>query len=267
MQASTYVSDHKKKRKQRRKYLFIALAILAVYFVFYVAQWFLFHSPLFRVDKIVVQGNSSVASADVATLVQSTALRGHSLFFGIFGFNNMLTWPDNIATSDLRVIPQLSSLSISKDYFTHTLTIHVSERIPFGIWCFTKDSSCFWFDDTGTIFQHSFDAQGNLIYTVNDRAQQPRGLNEKVLADDFMPNFLSIAQVLRKSNLGVKEIDLNDLSLQEVDVVTTNGPTLYFSLRFPADNYLGYIQKLMLQPGFSKLSYIDCRTENRLYYK
>jgi hypothetical protein len=73
--------------------------------------------------------------------------------------------------------------------------------------------------------------------------------------------------VLRASGLSVQAIELNDLSLEEVDVQTANGPTIDFSLQFPADEYLPVIQKLMLQSNFDKLQYVDCRTENRLFYK
>jgi cell division septal protein FtsQ len=267
MKSSLYVSDNKKKRKKRRKYFLGVVAILAFYFVLYATQWFFFHSPLFRVDNVVVKGNSSVASADVVSLVQSDALKNHETFPAVFGFNNMLAWPSNIASSNIQVIPQLESVSINKDYFAHTLTINVSERIPFGIWCFSSGSDCFWFDNTGTLFERSLDTQGNLIFDVQDYSQSPRGLNEKVLPDQYVQNFISIMNVLRQSGLGVKEIDLNNLSLEEVDVITTNGPKLYFSLRFSADDYLQYIQKLMAQPGFDKIGYIDCRTEDRIYYK
>lgn len=267
MQASPYISDRKKKRRQRRKYLFGVLAVLALYIFLYAVQWFLFHSPIFRMDKVVVQGNSSVASADIITLTQAGALPSHSFFPAVFGFNNMLLWPGHIASSELEMIPQLASVSIAKDYFTHTVTISVTERIPFGVWCFSSNSNCYWYDNTGTIFERSLDTQGNLVYMVNDHAQAARGLNQKVLSNEFVANFISIVKTLRTSGLGVKEIDLNDLALEEMDVVTTNGPALYFSLRFPADEYLGYIQKLMLDPGFGKLQYIDCRTQNRLYYK
>jgi hypothetical protein len=72
---------------------------------------------------------------------------------------------------------------------------------------------------------------------------------------------------LRASSLSVQAIELNDLSLEEVDVQTANGPIIDFSLQFPADEYLPVIQKLMLQSNFSKLQYVDCRTENRLFYR
>jgi hypothetical protein len=102
---------------------------------------------------------------------------------------------------------------------------------------------------------------------TQDSAQSPRGLNQKVLSDEFLPNFISIMNVLRESGLAVRSIELNDLSLQEVDVLTANGPEIYFSLQFPADEYLPIIQKLMLQSTFNTLQYVDCRTQNRLFYK
>ena len=105
------------------------------------------------------------------------------------------------------------------------------------------------------------------MFVVYDRAQAPRGLDQKVLPDEFLPNFISIMNVLKESGLAMRSIELNDLSLEEVDVLTANGPTIYFSLQFPADEYLPVIQKLMLTPTFDKLQYIDCRTQNRLFYK
>jgi hypothetical protein len=297
MQIAPYVSDRKKKRKRIRAYFFTAIGLIVLYGIFFVVQWVIFHSPIFRVDSVVVQGNSAVASADVIALAESDATADHDVFRAALTFKNMLLWPDAIPQKELQMIPQLASASISKDFFSHTVTITVTERSPFGIWCFSAPPSgagapppavastsattsttsssavtnsnapCYWFDNTGTLFERAGETQGSLFYVVYDSAQKPRGLNQEVLSDEFLPSFISIINVLRSSGLGVRAIELNDLSLQEVDVLTTNGPTIYFSLQFPADEYLPVIQKLMLQPGFDKLSYIDCRTQNRLFYK
>ena len=297
MQIAPYVSDRKKKRKRIRAYFFTAIGLLVLYGIFFFAQWIIFHSPIFRVDNVVVQGNSAVASADVIALAQSGALSSRDVFRASLTFKNMLLWPDHISSSELQLIPQLASASISKDFFAHTITITVVERTPFGIWCFSAPPSgagaavsppattstatsamssagvtgsgapCDWFDNTGTIFEKSGETQGSLVYVVYDRAQAPRGLNQKVLPDAFLPDFISIINVLKASGLGVRTIELNNLALQEVDVLTANGPAIYFSLQFPADEYLPVIQKLMLQPTFDKLQYIDCRTRNRLFYK
>ena len=283
MQIAPYISDRKRKRKRRRVYLFTALGLVALYGIFFAAQWLVLRSPVFRVNHVVVQGTSAVSSTDVIALAEASAIHGHDIFRGALTFNNMLLWPASIPQSELQLIPQLASANISKDFFSHTITITVTERAPFGIWCFSAppgvvstsssaatvdtNAPCYWFDNTGTIFERAGETQGDLVYTMYDRAQTPRGLNQKVLSDEFLPNFISIMNVLRESDLSVQAIELNDLSLQEVDVQTANGPTIYFSLLFPADEYLPVIQKLMLQSDFGKLQYVDCRTENRLFYK
>jgi hypothetical protein len=294
MQITPYVSDRKKKRKRIRAYFFVTVGLLVLYGIFFATQWVIVRSPLFRVDQVVVQGNSAVASADVITLAEASAPADGDVFRAALTFKNMLLWPDAIPQKELQMIPQLASANISKDFFSHTITITVTERTPFGIWCFSAptgvmsavppasvtstgatsfggatntNAPCYWFDNTGILFEKATETQGSLIYVVYDSAQNPRGLNQKVLADEFLPNFISVLDVLRESGLGVRAIELNDLSLQEVDALTANGPEIYFSLQFPADEYLPVIQKLMLQPSFDGLKYIDCRTQNRLFYK
>ncbi len=296
MQIAPYISDRKKKRKRVRAYLFTALGLIVLYALFFCGQWLIFHSPLFSVDNVVVEGNTAVASSSIITLAQASALPAHSMFRAALTFDNMLLWPDAISQSELRTIPQLATAIVSKDYFSHTVTITVTERAPFGIWCFSappggaalaadeasaasssvpaiagiaanSGASCYWFDDTGTIFEKADETQGNLVFVVYDSAQGLRGLDQKVLSDEFLSNFISIMNVLHESGLAVRAIELNNLELEEVDVLTANGPAIYFSLQFPADEYLPIIQKLMLQPNFSSLQYIDCRTQNRLFYK
>jgi hypothetical protein len=282
MQIAPYVSDRKKRRKRRRAYFFAAAGLIVLYAIFFGAQWLVLHSPVFRVDHVVVLGNGSVSSADVIALAEASAFPGHDIFRAALTFDNMLLWPASIPQNELQLIPQLADANISKDFFTHTVTITVTERSPFGIWCFSAPPGvistssaivagatvpCYWFDNTGTIFERAGETQGGLVYTVYDRAQAPLGLNQKVLPNEFLQNFISIMNVLRASGLGVQNIELNDLTLEEVDVKTANGPMVYFSLQFPADEYLPVIQKLMLQPNFNKLQYVDCRTENRLFYK
>ena len=298
MQIAPYVSDRKKKRKRIRAYFFITLGVLVLYGIFFVTQWMIFHSPIFRVDQVVVQGNSAVPSADVVALAQAAAIPDHGIFRASLTFDNMLLWPTTIPQKELQMIPELASAKVSKDFFSHTITITVAERQPFGIWCFSAPPGaamapvaaasstaaasanaasqaaamnanvpCYWFDNTGTIFEKATETQGDLVYVVYDSAQSPRGLNQQVLPGEFLPNFISIMEVLRESGLGVRAIELNNLSLQEVDVLTANGPEIYFSLQFPADEYLQVIQKLMLEPTFDRLQYIDCRTQNRLFYK
>jgi hypothetical protein len=273
MRSTSYISEHRKKREKVRRYVFGTLAVFALYFIFLGGAWLVVRSPLFQLQHITVTGNNVIASQDVITLLESDPSGHHGFFGSVLGWNNMLSWPGSISKNQLDAIPQLASATVSKDYFSRTITVNVTERSPFGIWCFlpkgddTDSGLCYWFDNTGVIFEKATNTEGNLIVVVHDHSQNTRGLNQKVLSDAFAANFISIVNVLHKSNVGIQEIDLNDLSLEEVDVMTTGGPELYFSLRFPADDDLGVLQSLITQGGFNKLQYVDCRTEDRVYYK
>ena len=303
MHIAPYVSDHRKRRKKIRGYVFVAVGVFALYFIFLAIVWLLMNAPFFRAQTIIVTGNNVVPSADVISLVQATPSGKRTFIGSVFGWGNMFAWPDKVSAQNLAMVPELASVTITKNYFSHTITLNATERAPFGIWCYipkgksgatfagalptdmssTTSSSaalpvtapapdlsneqCYWFDNTGILFERSLSTQGNLIFVVNDYSQSPRGLNETVLPPEFNANFISIANVLHQIGLGIKEIDLNNLSLEEMDALTAEGPRLEFSLRFPANDYLSVLKNLIVQSGFDKLQYVDCRTEDRVFYK
>ncbi len=287
--STAYISDHRARRKKVRRYIFGTLGVFALYFLCFGAWWVAARSPFFRLQKVTVEGNSVIASADIITLLQADPSGSHGFWGSLLGWGNMLSWPDHISAAELAMVPQLASVDIHKDYFSRTITVNVAERDPFGVWCFlpkgaaaapvasstaaadpnagTGSGSCYWFDRNGVLFEKATNTEGNLIVVVHDYAQGPRGLNQEVLPDAFTGNFVSIVDTLHEGGIGIQEISLNDLSLEEVDAKTTAGPVIYFSLRFPAGDYLGVLKSLASQGGFDKLQYIDCRTEDRVYYK
>lgn len=282
-QINSYVSDRRKKRQKIRIYLFSVIAFLFIYFIFAGIAWTVLRSPIFRVNQVVIQGNQSVPSADITTLLDASVIKKGDIagesnngFKALLGFHNMLVWPDTLPTSDLAMTPQLATISLQKDYWAHVVTVNVTEREPFGIWCYDATTTvadvingeqCYWFDKTGTIFERAFDTQGSAIPVVHDYSEKARGLNEEILPDEFVPNLISILNVMRETGLTVSAITLPDISLQQINVTIANGPVIYFSLRFPADEDLPVIQNLMGQPGFNKIGYVDATTQNRIYYK
>ncbi len=272
-----YLSERKKKIKKRQRYVVAAIVFLSAYLVFWAAFWTVFRSPFFRVQSIVVEGNDTVASADVAGLLQSAALRDHNFWRSLLGIRSMFVWPDELSPADLAFVPAIASATVSRDYFSRTITVKVAERQPFAIWCKMPeldargnpagDERCFWFDDEGIVFGRAFDTQGNAIISIHDYGGQNLGLMQKVLPDVFVGNMISVIKVVKASGVDVQEVAVRDLSLEEVSVSTFRGPALYFSLRFPADEDLQVLQNLMQKPGFGKWAYIDFRVENRAYYK
>jgi hypothetical protein len=277
MEIGSYLSKNQQRRKRRRKYIAIAVLFVIAYFIATGAFWLVYRSPMFQLQHVVVTGDAGVASSDVVAVLQTAALQKRNFFKELLGYGNILLWPNTLATSDLALLPQVQSITISKNYFFRTVTANVTERAPMGVWCFMPKTdasgypvgseSCYLFDAQGTMFQRAFDTQGGLLFSVHDHSQTGLGLGAKILPAEFIPNMLSILNDIQKSGLDPEEIALNDLSLEQINVTTHNGPAVYFSLRFSADEDLPVLQSIMAQPGFGKLQYIDFTVENRAYYK
>ncbi len=271
-------SDMHSRASRRRRRVFFFIFLITAYLVFVAAVWIVAYSPFFSIKDINITGNKNVPNDDVMTLVKADIYR-YSFIKRVLGMRNILIWPRNFSDEIFRFYPELKSVSVEKNYWERKIKIIAEEKQAFGVWCLknfagvngtsTADASsnCFWFDSGGIIFKKAIEAEGNLIISVNDYSQKNIGLNSKILPERFMPNILSIFRAVSQSGLRVKETRLNDISLEEMEVDTYDGPKIYFSLRFPADNVPDVINSLKEKSIFVGLQYMDFRVENRVYYK
>lgn len=305
--AEINISELRDKKRRQRVYIFAGAIALLFYLAALGAAWLLLRSPVFRAREIDISGNRDVASGAIMDLLYSRVIGG-KFSRALLGFNNMLIWPQELSGKDLAFLPELKSLSIKKNFGDRKIYVAVTERRPYGIWClmarnnveqtqngadFTQANTdtprgsasvygsaavmgdCWWFDESGIIFKRAVPARGSLIISVDDYSQKDLGLGSLVLPEKFIGNLMSVFNVLGASSVSIKEIRLNDLSLEELEVNTnpsasfgtSNGPTLYFSLRFSAANDLAVLQSFMAKPDFGKWQYFDFRVENRAYYK
>ncbi len=264
-------SDVRDHRKKRQLYLYSISGFLAAYFLFFGIFSFFLRVPFFRVTRVEVVGAESISSGDALAALQATALKG-SLIKSLFGFGNILAWPTGANAHALALLPAVKSLEVRKDYFTRTITLDVTERNPYGIWCFEESRgplspSCFWFDDGGTIFRRAMGVEGGAIPVIDDASERETGLNAQVLPKALLPNFLSVLQLLDKSGIRGARVHLKDLGLEEVTVTEPVGPALLFSLKFPAANLGTFLVSFLNRPGYKNFQYVDFRVENRVYYK
>lgn len=255
------------RAKRRRKFTYWLIFVISVFYLLFIGLGALtLKTGLFRAKEITITGNKEVAEADIRQALQAQIFGGHFLSY-LLGFNNLLIWPDHIKDAD-KFLPQIKSLDIEKNYWAKTITVRVTERTPYGIWCGeASGGKCFWFDETGKIFKKGPASQGNLVRTVADSSGRPLGLGSAVLPENYFSNLHSIFEVLDQSGLSINSVILKDLELEEVAVNVTSGLILRFSLRFSASWSLPILQNLMAQKQFSGLQYVNFTTENRAYYK
>jgi|GEM_PF-1791231 len=267
------------KRRRRRRYFFWFLIVVCIGVVIFGTWWLVLRSPLFLVQHINVTGNREIPEDAIVDLIKAKALRESSIKRWI-GLASMFVWPETLTQDDLKPVPLARTVAIEKSYRERTITVTVAEREPYGIWCNMRNDAeptqiemeCWWFDRDGVLFKKALAAEGNLIRVINDYSQKLPRLSEKILPERLISNLVSVLETLEQSSLSLKEVRLDDVSSESIEVRTNDGPKLLFSLRFPAHNTLAVIQKLFSAEGGSasggkNLQYIDFTVENRAYYK
>jgi hypothetical protein len=185
------------------------------------------------------------------------------------GPDNILAWPDEFTGGDLSALPAATALQVDKHFFRHAVTVRVSERERVGIWCFESGDPevCFWFDRGGVLFMPGYAAEGNLTPVLRDHSRDPLVLGAIALPQRLLTNLLTVFSALDSLHLSIREVRLEDLALEEVRVLTHEGPSLLFSLRFPATGVANAVAVVGNQAALSQLEYIDFRVEGKVYYR
>ncbi len=279
-----YVDEKERKRQRRILKLKIYGGIAAFFVLIAGSGYLIVYSPLFQIKNINSEDEGLIEQLKSYLASQSTIAR-------ILGPNNILIWTDK-TDPFVKERPEIAELTIEKDYFERQIKITVKERERFGVWCtaqtetdFTRtntgntekisppesalsprESICFWFDKSGVIFAEAPAMEGELINKIYDSTNRELKPGDKILEENLLGNLLKIFEVLQKSALSMKNLYLQDLSLQEISVESPLLPQIYFSLRFNPESTLPAIQSIK-ELGLAKIEYIDFRVENRAYYK
>ena len=250
-----YVDEKERKRQRRILKLKIYGGIAAFFVLIAGSGYLIVYSPLFQIKNINSEDEGLIEQLKSYLASQSTIAR-------ILGPNNILIWTDK-TDPFVKERPEIAELTIEKDYFERQIKITVKERERFGVWC---ASSCFWYDKSGVIFAEAPAMEGELINKIYDSTNRELKPGDKILEENLLGNLLKIFEVLQKSALSMKNLYLQDLSLQEISAESPLLPQIYFSLRFNPESTLPAIQSIK-ELGLAKIEYIDFRVENRAYYK
>lgn len=262
--------------------IFVLLAAGGLYFVF--------HSHFLEVAAIEISG--SARTDEIKELLINDLLE-NSKIRSLLGPENLFFWPSKISQIPSSLF-WLSDLGLKKDWQQKEIFIEVKERQPWLLWCLTFQAglpeqagslvvqassstvpmasttvgNCYWLDDEGIVFSSAPEAEGYLIPRVFEKSDRQE-LNFGQSFDtnpQLAKNTLEIIKETENSPLIVRRFLIENINLQEL-AAETNGPKLYFSMRFVPRDLDKILINLNDHLDFKKLEYIDFRVENRIYYK
>jgi hypothetical protein len=156
----------------------------------------------------------------------------------------------------------IATATIEKHFFQKHMDIHVEERERYGVWC---AADCVWFDRTGIAFAPAVRTTGDIIKSVHESSNAKIAIGGRVLDQRFLPNLIAIFDILEEQGIRFAEARLDHRENQEITILTTAGIPLYFSLRTDPAFATEALRKL--KPEFSRLQYIDFRSQNRVFFE
>ena len=276
--------QEKRTRQSKRKKSKIFLIIFLVLIIFGGLIYLVIYSPIFKIKEIKISGLQQGDENELISQLKNFVVE-QSKLNKFLGSDNILSWLKG-AENFNKNYQFFKTFLIKKSLLKRTIEVVVEEREKFGIWCLSsskdhevssstlpeemsfKNEGCWWFDQEGFIFKEAPDVDGFLIKKVDDCSGRNLKIGDKVLASNLFQNFLKIYEVLDKTEFKVKNLSLENIDLQEIILEPTNDiPKIYFSLRNDPTFAIAGLNSLKQDPGLEKLSYIDLRTENRVYYK
>jgi len=276
--------DERERRRHRRILKLKIYGGIAAFFVLLIGIGYLIvYSPLFRVTRI--SADSKQINADEIVENLRSLFANQSKIAQFLGPDNILIWNNEKIGEILKNYPQITELTIEKDYLEREIKVIVKEREKLGIWCLItqinadnisenqhsnqrQSASCMWFDKNGIIFEEAPSVEGNLINKIDDFSGQSLKFGESVLKENFFPNLVKIFEVLEKSDLKIKSLRLERLELQEIiaDSPGNSLPKIYFSLRIDPGFSLSALESFKNR-GIERLEYLSVRAANRAYHE
>lgn len=270
-----YRKPHRyKKRKPIFRKKFLALGFL-VLIVACAVFYGLFLWKIFRVEKIIVNGEKKITKEEIEFLI-SKRLENTVLFFKTKSI--LAVDGGQIKKDILNAFPGVSEVKVSKSLFD-TINVQVTERAAVALWCETlqnfagqnldgQGKNCFLLDKYGVIFEEA-PLDSGLILVETARSPDELFLGETMMASDKIAQILAIRSKLAET----LQISINKAKVSSdeiLDVETTEGWIIRFNLKGDLDWQVMEL-KLALEKQISpekrkNLEYIDLRFRS-VYYK
>jgi cell division septal protein FtsQ len=236
-----------------------------------VTSYVLLFSTYLKISKITIIGNSELSLAEIRKVIEDQ--QQEKLLKIIPKDNFLLTRSGAFEKLLAGQFRKIKSVAVVKK-FPDTLEITLQERKALLVFC--SGDWCFLIDENGVAYSEAdFNSpeltQNNLI-KISDGSPEAVKLGDEI----FDQAYIQYVSTLKEALQGVGIFAENDfttpsLMADEVKVKITQGGELYFSTQFPLKNAIKtlaiILNKEPLKTQQPNLSYIDLRTENKVFYR
>ena len=172
----------------------------------------------------------------------------------------------------------INAVSIGEQGF-HTITIEVSERQPFGLWCkaapSTSTSSCYFFDQTGFVFAAAppFQASTSLqslrpAFSGCFRKSDRRELSRNVFGSRRY--FSTFIQALVANS--VTPVSFSMPTAEEYEIDTSSSTKIYIDPQHSFADDISNLTTILANStlhltSVDSLQYLDLRLDDKVFYK
>ncbi len=236
-----------------------------------VTGYVLFFSTYLKISKLVIVGNSELSVEEIKKVIGD---QQQGKILKIIPKDNFLLVSKSAVEKLLAGhFRKIKSVSVVKK-FPDTLEITLQERKALLVFC--NGEACFLIDENGVAYSEAdFNSpeltQNNLI-KISDSSPEAIKLGDEILDQTYIQYVSTLKEALGRINLTVEnDFWTPSLMADEVNVKITQGGELYFSTQFPLESAIKtlaiILKKEPLETQQSDLTYIDLRTENKVFYR
>ena len=258
-------------RKRRKKRLIITgiICVSVVLFVALIA--YIFHRPQIRIHDIELSGEVLLTKDEVK---EETLYYLNGSYLWLFPKDSFFLYPKGSLENFLREhFQRIDTISISKKDW-QTITIKITERKPFAIWCSGDpiSNNCFFMDVNSTIFSQAPNFSGDAYFKYYGllNTDSPIGM-EYIASTTVFTQISQFAQNVKDIGIHPQYIVAKDQG--QFSVILSGGGEIYFDVKEPVEklteNLVSLLKSPDLKPNGDNLpvQYIDLRYGNKLFYK
>jgi cell division septal protein FtsQ len=262
MQIQSIYYKPKKRKKNRKPFLWVAVGLIIILGITYVILFL----PFWKIKKVEANGTEKISSAELISAVEEY-LNGFQLTRILKG--NYLFFSEEKLVEYLKSnFPGLKEISVNKK-LPPSLIVEARDRQKAIVYCGREQ--CFYLDDDGIAFEPAPEIYGGLKVVLKDNSGRETKPGNKMIEASLI-NFM----------LEIQKVIIDDLNMSLVNFEIVNYPTSDINVEMPEDWKIMLDSKLSPQEQISalkkvlddkikdqrgQLEYIDLRIGNRVYYK